>query len=317
MNIKKMPKILLHIHLDGSVRIKTAKELLHKKVKTNMVIDKNIDSLATYLTKFEIPISIMQTEENLIRVSKELAEDLKKDNIIYAEIRFCPIFHTKQGLSLDEVVESVIEGLKEVDIKTNLLLCMMRELSYEDNAKIIYLAKKYLNKGVVGIDLAGDEGTFPTKNYQKLFELANPLNIPYTIHAGEVDNRESIISAIEFGTKRIGHGISCINDEEIIKKIIDKNITLEICPTSNVDTRVVKQYETHPIKRIFEKGALITINTDNNTVSNITLAKEYKKLIKHFQFTEECFKIMNINAVNASFISKLEKEELILKINNY
>ncbi len=317
MNIRKMPKVLLHIHLDGSVRIKTANQLLKRNVKKDMIINKRNEDLKSYLTKFEIPISIMQTKENLTRVAKELAKDLKKDNVIYSEIRFAPIFHTKEGLTLEEVIESVLEGLKQVDIKTNLILCMMRGLSYEDNEKIIYLAKSYLNKGVVGIDLAGDEATYPTKNYQKLFELANTFGIPYTIHAGEASGIESITSAINFGTKRLGHGIRCLDDESVIEKIKNENIVLEICPTSNIDTKVVKKYKDHPIKTIYEKGILVTINTDNNTVSSITLSKEYKKLKKCFKFSKKEFTIFNINAIKASFISNKEKEELLLKINNY
>ena len=163
--IVNLPKVVLHLHLDGSVRVSTANELLNKDVERDMIVDSNCKDLNEYLKKFDIPISIMQSKSNLERISYELALDLKNDNVIYAEVRFAPIFHTKCGLSLEEVVESVLNGFKKVDIKINLILCMMRGMSYLDNEKIIYLAKKYLNNGVCVIDLAGADALYKTKDY--------------------------------------------------------------------------------------------------------------------------------------------------------
>ena len=316
MNTKELKKVVLHLHLDGSVRISTMEEILGRKLDGEVQINDKCNSLEDYLKKFELPISIMQTTENLSRIAYELAQDLKSDNVIYAEIRFAPMLHTKLGLSIDEVVESVIDGLNKVDIKTNLILCMMRHLSYEDNEKIIYLAQKY--DKVCAIDLAGDEAKYKTSSFEKLFDLANSLNLNITIHAGEADGSDSISSAISFGAKRIGHGINCINNDEVINKIIDKNITLEICPTSNIQTNVVDEYKNHPIKKIIDKGIIVTISTDNNTVSKINLSKEYDKLIENFKFAKEDFLKLNINAVNASFINNSEKENIINKlIKNY
>lgn len=310
MNIQNLLKVLLHIHLDGSVRINTASNILNKDVTNSMMSIKYKD-LNDYLTKFDIPISIMQTKENLERISEELALDLKKDNVIYAEVRFAPIFHIKNKLSLEEVVDSVLKGLSKVNIKTNLILCMMRGLSYEDNKQIIYLAKKYLNNGVVGIDLAGAEGLYKTEDYEELFKLAYRLHIPFTIHAGEADGINSIKSALNFGTKRIGHGVRCTENNIIINELIKNDITLEICPKSNIDTQIYKDYKDHPIKKLYDKGVKITINTDNNTVSNINLNKEYENLINTFHFTKEDLLKMNINAIEASFTTNKEKQELI------
>lgn len=310
MNTKILPKILLHIHLDGSVRVTTANELLNKDVENDMKINKECLNLSEYLNKFKLPLELMQTTNNIERISKELAEDLKEDNIIYAEIRFSPLLHQQKQLSLEEILESVLKGLKQVDIKTNIILCMMRNYSIEDNKKILYLAQKYLNRGVVALDLAGDEYTYKTKEFKELFDLAKSLNIPYTIHAGEADNYTSINSAISFNTKRIGHGIRCIENIDTLNNIIKNNITLEICPKSNIDTKAIKEYSSHPIKNLIEKGVKVTINTDNNTVSNITLTEEYNNLIKYLQFTKKELFITNINAIKASFISEIEKENL-------
>ena len=158
--MENLKKVELHLHLDGSVRPSTIASILNikeQKVKEKICVDHNTKNLEDYLSKFKLPISIMQTKENLTRISYELALDLKKDNVIYAEIRFAPLFHTKQGLTIEEVITAILDGLKQVPIKINLILCMMRGSNYEDNYKVIEAAYQFRNKGVVGIDLAGDE----------------------------------------------------------------------------------------------------------------------------------------------------------------
>ncbi len=307
--LREIPKVELHVHLDGSVRYETLKEF--KNIAKEDVMRNNCKNLEEYLTKFNLPIEIMQSKEMLTRVAKELVEDFRKDNVIYAEVRFAPILHTK-NLSLEEVVDSVLEGLRDKDLKVNLILCMMRNSSFIENKKIIDLTFKYLNKGVVGIDLAGDEKKYKTHNFKDLFKIINDLKIPFTIHAGEADGIDSILSAIDFNAKRIGHGVRCIEDDKVINLIKEKNITLEVCPTSNVDTNIC-EYINHPIKKLYDKGVLVTINTDNRTVSNITLTREYEKLNKYFNFEIEDFKKMNINAINASFLSNEEKIKYIKK----
>lgn len=313
IDLKKFPKVELHLHLDGSVNLQLASKILNKDIETikkDMVAPSKCHDLNDYLTKFSLPVSIMQTKENLELISEKLGEDLIDDGVIYAEIRFAPIKHTTI-LSLDSVVESVLSGLKKVPLKTNLILCLMRDSSFEDNKKIIDLAKKYLNKGVCAIDLAGAEGIYKTSEFEELFKIAKDLNIPFTIHAGEADGEGSINSAINFGTTRIGHGIRCIENIDVMKRIKDKNITLEICPTSNVQTNAVTTYQKHPIKFLYENDIKVTINTDNRTVSNVTLTEEYEKLIETFNFTLEDIKKMNVNAINCSFLNDNEKKKLL------
>ena len=312
---KDLKKIELHLHLDGSVRVSTVEELLNENNLSNkMIVDNNTKSLTEYLTKFDLPIKVMQKKENLIRISKELVEDLDKDNVIYAEIRFAPIFHINEGLTLEDVVNSVLEGLKSDKVKTNLILCMMRNSSYEDNKKILDLAIKYKNKGVCAIDLAGDESKYPTNMFKHLFEYAKNNDILFTIHAGEAGTINDMIDAINYGTKRIGHGIKAIENSDIINKLIENKIALEICPTSNIQTCVVDSLDNHPIKQLNDNNVLITINTDNRTVSNTTLSKEYELLNKHFNFTKDDFVKFNINAINSSFLNINDKDELIKKI---
>lgn len=310
-----MKKVELHLHLDGSLRTSTVAQILNldiEYVKNKMIVKSDNDSLSEYLTKFDLPIKAMQTKENLKRVASELAKDLKNDEVIYAEVRFAPAFHTDQGLTFTEVVESVLDGVKKVNgIKINVILCMMRGASYENNLKTIEVAEKYLNKGVVALDLAGDEKKYKTSDYEKLFDIAKKKSIPFTIHAGEAAGAESVLEAIKFGAQRIGHGIKIIENEKVLELVREKNIFLEVCPTSNIQTKVVDSYNEHPIKKLYDNEILVTISTDNNTVSNISLSNEYNRLSETFEFTNKDFLQMNINAVLASFLSTQEKEKYI------
>ncbi len=310
-----MPKVELHLHLDGSVRYQTALEIMGNIKKEDMIVSDDCHDLNEYLTKFSVPLAILQTKENLERVAYELALDLKSENVIYAEIRFAPLKHLLKGLSPEEVIESVLKGLKKVNIKTNLILCMMRGDTFDNNLKVIALALKFLNRGVCALDLAGAESLYPTSDYKELFAIAQANGIPFTIHAGEAAGFESIKEALDFGALRIGHGIKCLEDEKLIKELKEKNILLEICPTSNIQTKAVTAYQKHPVYELYKKGVLICINTDNRTVSNITLTKEYQKLMQNFSLTTNDLKQMNINAINGAFLTNEEKEKLKKLIN--
>ena len=175
----------------------------------------------------------------------------------------------------------------------------MRGASYSDNLKTIEVAEKYLNKGVVALDLAGDEKHFKTKDYEELFKIAKEKNIPFTIHAGEADDASSVLDAISFGAKRIGHGIRIIDDNYATSEVIKNNVTLEVCPTSNFQTKVIDSYKNHPIKKLYEKGVLITVSTDNNTVSNVSLSNEYERLKSCFDFTDKDLLTFNLNAIRS------------------
>ena len=307
-----MKKVELHVHLDGSLNVERISKLLNKDIKDNMQITGKINNLDDYLTKFDIPISVLQTKEDLENGAKDLLNSLKKDKVIYAEVRFCPLFHLKY-LTINEVIETLIESFKDCDIKVNLLLCMMRGINLEDNKKIIDSAYKYLNKGVCGIDLAGSEAKYDVMIYKELFNYASSLNIPFTIHAGEADGYESVDNSIKLGAKRIGHGIRSIENINTINLLKKNNILLEVCVTCNLQTCNI-DLENHPIKKLYEAGVLISINTDNRTVSNTDLNHEYNILSNYF--TKEDFIKFNINAINSAFISNKEKEEIKNKLLN-
>ncbi len=316
-NIKKLKKVELHLHLDGSLSFESAEKLSNLnpgELKEKMVASNKCENLSEYLTKFSFPLSLMQTKKNLTLVAKDLVHYLEKENVVYAEIRFAPMFHTKQGLSFDEIIKAVLKGLKSQKVKTNLILCLIRGMDEVNNLETIITAKKYLNKGVCAIDLAGDEAKYPTKDFAKFFQIAAKKGIPFTIHAGEAGQANEIKTAIELGAKRIGHGIHCIEDENVINLIKEKNILLEICPTSNVQTNSIKNYQSHPIKKLYDMNIPLNINTDNKTVSNITLNEEYEKLYKTFDFSVEDFKKINLVAINHAFISEKELKKLLEKL---
>lgn len=317
--LKNLKKIELHLHLDGAVSIKLASQLTginENELKEKMIAPDKCQNLSEYLTKFSFPCSIMQTKENLTLISKDLVNRLEQQNIIYAEIRFAPMFHVKDGLTYEEVIEAVLTGLNSnPNVKTNLILCMMRGAEKENNLKTIEVAEKYLNRGVCCLDLAGAEDKYPLDEYLYLFEIAKSKNIPFIIHAGENGDANEVKKAIQIGAKRIGHGIHSIENKEVLNLIKEKNILLEICPTSNIQTNSVNTYKEHPIKKLYQLGIPLSINTDNSTVSNITLTEEYEKLLEIFNFTIEDYKQMNINAINSSFLTNEEKEKLIITLN--
>ena len=326
-SIKEMPKIVLHLHLDGSLRPETVQKWLQEKgntcdleeVKRNLMVEKDCRSLNEYLQKFDLPAQVLQDKEHIKIATYELFEDLKNQGVIYAEVRFAPMKHTQEGLTCDEVVASAIEGMnmakEKCKIDGSLILCCMRGDKVLDNKKVVDSAKKFLGRGISSIDLAGAEALFPTRDYQEIFSEANKKGIPFTIHAGEADGPESIKDALRFGAKRIGHGVRCIEDEELIKTLVTTEIPLEICPISNLQTQAIQG--KHPIEELYKEGILVTISPDNDTVSNTNIIEEYEWILQNTELTEKDLIQMNINAARFAFTTPVKKAELIAKIQEY
>ena len=311
----------LHLHLDGALSINNCRQLA-KIQNINIPKDDNVlnnllkvspdcHDLNEFLTKFEFPLSLLQTPEGIKNAVKNLQEELLKEGLIYAEIRFAPQLHLSNGLSQEEVVTSAIEGLNSSKLKCNLILCCMRgNNNHDENIETIRIAKKYLNNGVCAIDLAGAEGLYPTKDFEDIFKYAKELGVPFTIHAGEADGPSSVNDAIRFGAKRIGHGVRSSEDDNTVKLIADKGITLEICPTSNICTSVYNKISDIPIKYFIDNGVNITISTDDPTICNTTLKDELKLIANAFNLQYDDIVRLQLNAINASFASKEIKEEL-------
>lgn len=324
--LRRVPKIELHCHLDGSVRPETMYELLTQQGENIGIksiqeferlvrVEEECESLNEYLKKFSYPLKVMQSKENIERISYELLEDLSKENVKYVEIRFAPFLHMNKDLTFDEVVESVLRGMnrarKDFNILSNAILICMRHDSLDKSIKVVEYGEKYLGKGVVAVDLAGNEQDFPPEIHREAFQLAYEKGYKITIHGGETGIVENIPKSIELlHATRIGHGIAAIKDPRVMELLKEKNIFLEMCPTSNLQTKAVDSIENYPIKTYLKEGIGVTVNTDNTTVSNTSLYKEYMLLIDKLDFTiEEILKLID-NGVEAAYISKEEKVAL-------
>ncbi len=320
--------IELHCHLDGSLSredIGYLCRLNHKEDvdldSIKLTADKSIKSLTDYLVCFDFPISVLQTAESITYATYSLFRRLSSQGILYAEVRFAPQQHTKNGLTQEQVILAAISGLemakRETRIAGQLILCAMRgENTKPSNKETIDLAASFLGKGVCGVDLAGAEGLFPNENYFEEFKMARDLNLPITIHSGEASGAKSVWSAIKMGASRIGHGIHAIEDPQLIEFLAATRIGLEVCPTSEVDTCAIASYSDCPIPQFLKKNLLFTLGTDDMTVSNITLSEEYHKASNTFSLGEDQRKKLYLNAVEMAFLETEKKaflRDLVLK----
>lgn len=319
----------LHLHLDGSLSADDIIELAklsdiqlptndRSKLCAMLTVNPDCTSLAEYLQKFSLPLEVLQTEKSISRAVYLLIKRLSSQGLLYTEIRFAPQLHTSGGLSQREVIAAAIDGLNrgvaEFDFTAQLILCCMRgNNNNEENLKTVRLAAEYRKKGVCAVDLAGNEAVFPTNQFSDIFKLAKCSGVPFTIHAGEAAGADSVKSALGFGAKRIGHGIYSANDEQLMAQLKATHIPLEICYTSNLQTKAATA-DNYPLKTFFEKGITVTINTDNMTVSNTTLKKEYRLVKKRFLLDDSALLQLLLNAVTAAFMQPDDKRRLCEKI---
>jgi adenosine deaminase len=326
--LKSLPKVLLHEHLDGVLRPKTVIELA-KSAKYDQLPTEDADELARwfhqganqgslpkYLEGFVHTIAVMQTEEALERVAYEQAEDLSRDGVVYFETRFAPIFHTRKGLSHQQVVSAVLKGLergrKDFGISSGLIICAMRNMDV--SLEMAELAVDFRERGVVGFDLAGEEGGHPPKKHVEAFHYIQRQNFNITIHAGEGFGKESIWQAIQYcGAHRIGHGTRLIDDiaiadgkavklGELAQYVLDKRIPLEICLLSNVQTGAARSLAEHPFKTFYQEKFRVTLNTDNRLMSDTTMTREFEAAVDTFGLTLDDFEIITVNAMKSAFL---------------
>ncbi len=339
--IKTVPKVLLHDHLDGGLRAETVIDLA-KSVKYNKLPTKdpgelaalfhsgaNKGNLVEYLQGFEHTTAVMQTKEGLERVAYEMMEDMKNDGVCYVETRFAPVFHTTKGLYNEDVVNAVLNGLekgsKDFGVGYGLILCGMRNM--KNTLEIAELAVNFRNQGVVGFDLAGEEGGFPPKKHIEAFQFIQRANFNITIHAGEAFGKESIWQAIQWcGAHRIGHATHLIEDISIDEKgnvvgygdlaqyVLDKRIPLEICLLSNVHTGAIDKVENHPFEIFYKEKFRVSINTDDRLMSDTNMTKEFLTAIQYFNLNLEDVEKITINSMKSAFIPYKERLSYIYKI---
>jgi len=289
--IRRLPKAELHVHLDGSLRPETLIDLGNQdgvdlpRTEASELSEfmhvADARNLVEYLDRFAITLSVMQTEEALERIAYELAEDLAGEGLRYAEIRYCPALHTEQGMTHEAAVEAPLRGLRRAErdhpIRTGLIVCGLRHLPPESATEMAELAVRFRDRGVVAFDLAGAEEGNPPTMFQDAFDIAADASLAITIHAGEAAGAESIREAVHrCRANRIGHGTRLFEDETLLGYLRDFRIPVEICLTSNEQTRAVESVADHPLPRYLEKGLVLGLNTDNRLMSATTLTDEYR-----------------------------------------
>lgn len=326
--MKNYAKIELHCHLDGSLYLPWAYEiaLKEKVIPSNYSFEEyynefylleKVKTSEEAIKCFDFPLLVLQTKDNITQAVYELSGRLAEQGLIYAEIRFGSQLHTRGGLTQNEVMEAACKGVEMANrdystIHVGLINCLMHAMpdanaNMKENLEAIEVTKKYLGKGCVGLDLAGYENTGDFMLYKPLFDKAREYNIPYTIHAGEMGEGKHVIDAINMGAYRIGHGINCIQNDEWLNKVVETQIPLEVCVSSNCG--VARNYAEHPIRKLIEAGAKVTINCDNMSYSRTSLLNEHRQL-KTIGITDEILHKCAMNAIDAAFCSNELKENL-------
>lgn len=360
--IKALPKTDLHVHLDGSLRLQTILNLadLYRinlpandiaGLKKAIVVDENCSSLEDYLRAFDITLKVLQTDEALELAAFELAEDAARENVRYMEVRFAPILHTNNLMSLEQIIGSVVEGLKRAEktynIKTGLIICGMRHFNAEaslmskrlqdrlstynhqelaellalETAKVAVKMSKKEPK-IMAFDLAGAEDGFPAKDFYRAFQEIISGHLSITVHAGEAYGPNSIDQAVKYcHAHRIGHGTRLgeakVEDENVptlYRYFKDKRIPLEVCVTSNVQTKTVASIQSHPIKKYFEDKLRLTICTDNRLISNITVSDEYYKLVTELDFKKEDIEKLIIYGFESTFLHYEQRKQMLEEV---
>ena len=318
----------LHLHLDGSLSPMDCIYLAEKydielgdDFPMNLFVPADCPSLEEYLTKFELPLKLLQERNALRFATYSLVTRLAKMGYIYAEIRFAPLLHLQNGMSQLDAAKAALDGLEEglkeyPDFEVNLILCSMRHASMELNKETIEVARQLKGTRVVAVDLAGAERLHPSSYYKEVFDLAKKYQLNITIHAGEATGSDEIMMAMDNGAMRIGHGVHLSLDEKTIQRVKNNNICFEFCPTSNLQTKSLLKYEDVPLRQFLDNGIAVTINSDNMTVSNVNAISEMRIMKKTFNLSKEEVNDILLNSINHAFISEEIKKKLKEKLAN-
>lgn len=349
ISLRSLPKVSLHDHLDGALRPSTIVELADaagielpqsdaRSLGRWFAKQSDSGSLVEYLKTFDLTIAVMQTPEALTRVAREFVQDLAKDGVIYGEVRWAPEQHLAGGLSLEQVVEAVQQGIEEGEdaadaaghsIRVGQLLSAMRQ--HDRAREIAELAVDFRGRGVVGFDTAGPEDGFPSSNYREAFDYLADNFFPVTVHAGEAAGLDSIRSALLDGRAlRLGHGVRIAEDLEVITRegdevqvqfgevarwVRDREIPLELSPSSNLQTGAVAAWGSeladHPFDLLYQLGFAVTVNVDNRTMSATSLTRELALLVEAFEYDLDDLETFQFNAAAATFLPVEEREELV------
>jgi len=320
-----IPKAELHLHLDGALRPHTVLELAKEggvplptndleKLKDFLEATDRTASLVEYIEYFQLPIAVLQSVPALERATYELCEDLSKDNVRYAEIRYGPWLHTQQGLSLTDVIRAVLAGWtagrKAFGVEGGIIATALRDMPPAQNLSLAQVAGRFVSDGVIGFDLAGDEAGHPPILHEDAFRMARSMGLNLTIHAGEAAGPESVRQAIAMGARRLGHGVRAEEDTDVMATIRELGIQLDMAPTSNAQTKAVRRLEDHPLRRFYESGIKVTISTDSPTVSAVSMSDEFETAVRVLRCSREQVWAMNMQALEGGFGDEVTRTRL-------
>jgi adenosine deaminase len=323
-----LPKTDLHVHLDGSLRPRTVRELAGGRpvaghtfatdddVRAVCVCDEDCTSLEDYLRVFDVTLALLQTEDALARVAYELAEDAHRENVRYLEVRYSPLLHTRKGLDCEAIVAAVERGLaragRRYGIRFGQIICGIRHIDKTASLALAELAVRWRGRGVVGFDLAGAEKDYPAKDHVAAFQLVRNNNVSVTVHAGEAFGAPSIHQAVHYcGAHRIGHGTHLPEDPDLLQWVNDHRIAVEVCLASNLQTGAIADLASHPLQRFLADGLRVTLNTDNRLVSATTVTDEYALAVAAYDLDEDAVLGMVVNGFKAAFLPLDRKARLI------
>jgi adenosine deaminase len=328
--LARLPKAELHCHLDGSVRPATLLELAAEQgaampratpeaLAEYMRVD-DAHNLEEYLTRFDVTLAVLQTEAALERAAYELAVDAAAEGVRYLEVRYAPALNTRAGLDLHGAVEAALRGLaraeRDADVVARAIVCALRHQTPAVALDAARVAVEYRGRGVVGFDLAGGEAGHPATRYAAAFEYARSHDLACTCHAGEGAGADSVRDAVHgCGCDRVGHGTRIIEDPSLLDYLTDRQLCVECCLTSNVQTRAAAGYDAHPFRTYFDRGMNVTLNTDNRLMSGTTLVDEYAHAAEHLGFTSAELAQVARNGFESAFLPYQERQALIEQVD--
>ncbi len=329
--IRRLPKAELHCHLDGSMRPRTVLELAAEqgvklpttnlaKLTRLMQAGKRTRNLGDYLKIFDLTLSVLQQKEALYRAAYELVEDCAEENVRHLEVRYSPILHRKKRLPFPDIVDPVIAGLRDAgakhNVSTGVIICGIRSMSPKVSIQLAELAVAYKGRGVLAFDLAGQERDYPAKAHREAFQLILKHNINSTVHGGEAFGAASIAQALHYcGAHRIGHGTRLKEDPDLLRYVRDHRIPLEMCLSSNIQTRAVNRIQDHPCGEYFRQGLRVTLNTDNRLMSATTVSEEVALAARAFKFSPYELKRIVINGFKSAFLPYPQKARMLREVN--
>ena len=321
-----MPKAELHLHLDGSLRVDTALDIAHSRhvdapmsyagMRGVLVAPDRCDDQATLLQAFDLPIALMQDAEAIERIAGDLVDDKAADNVRYMEIRWAPLLHVRKGMSGRQVVDAVWRGAhaaaKRHGVHVRLIATLMRSHAPQANLDFVLdMVQDGVPHGLVAVDLAGPEATFPDpERHRGSIDMARDLGLHVTLHAGEWGGAAQVKRALALDPERIAHGPLAIDDPALVAELVASGVWLDLCLTSNYQARIVESFEAHPFRQLMHAGVNVTLNTDDLTVSDVSLSEEYARAVERLGVTVPELWAVNTAAIEAAFCGEPTKEDL-------